>query len=255
MIFHIPHASTEIPPEQISALLPDDAQLAAELLAMTDAFTDDLFSKCPVDGDAFIRFPISRLIVDPERFENEADEIMAKVGMGVIYEKTSDGRPLRPKPSAEERETLLEKYYRPHHEALSAAVARELTEHGESLIIDCHSFPSTPLRYELDQNPDRPDICVGADEFHTPELLVEMVTSFAIASGYTVDVNAPFAGTLVPVPFYRENGDVASIMIEVNRRLYMDEATGRKNRRFDDIQEFITQLVSILRSVFLRYDE
>jgi hypothetical protein len=44
--------------------------------------------------------------------------------MGVIYTETSDGKPLRLVPSPPERALLLERYYRPHHAALTAAVDR-----------------------------------------------------------------------------------------------------------------------------------
>jgi N-formylglutamate deformylase len=55
----------------------------------------------------------------------------------------------------------------PHHLALSRAVEDELNAQGLSLIVDCHSFPSTPLPYEMDQDPSRPDICIGVDHFHS----------------------------------------------------------------------------------------
>jgi hypothetical protein len=43
MIFHIPHASFDIPFDLRSSLLLDDESLMDELRVMTDAFTDDLF--------------------------------------------------------------------------------------------------------------------------------------------------------------------------------------------------------------------
>ena len=55
---------------------------------MTDAYTDKLFS---VPDAAVVRYPVSRLIADPERFENDAEEVMSKLGMGVIYTRTSGG--------------------------------------------------------------------------------------------------------------------------------------------------------------------
>ena len=49
-----------------------------------------------------------------------------------------------------------------------------------------------------------------------------MVTAVKEA-GYSVAVDAPFAGALVPLSYYRKDDRVLSVMIEVNRRLYMDE--------------------------------
>ena len=48
-----------------------------------------------------------------------------------------------------------------------------LDEVGKCLIIDGHSFPEIPLRFELDKDPNRPDICIGTCDFHTPEKLIQ----------------------------------------------------------------------------------
>jgi N-formylglutamate deformylase len=59
-------------------------------------------------------------------------------------------------------------------------------------------------------------------------------------------MNRPYPGTLVPVAFYKKDSRVASIMIEVNRGLYMDEKTGRKTRAFDPVKERVQSLLSSL---------
>jgi N-formylglutamate amidohydrolase len=50
--------------------------------------------------------------------------------------------------------------------------------------------------------------------------------------GFEVDVNRPFAGTMAPAPFFRRAPNVVSVMIEINRSLYMVEATGHRLPRF-----------------------
>jgi N-formylglutamate amidohydrolase len=47
---------------------------------------------------------------------------------------------------------------------------------------------------------------------------------------YSVAVDAPFAGALVPLASYRKDRRIWSVMIEVNRRLYMDEHSGLKKQ-------------------------
>ena len=53
---------------------------------MTDHFTDDLFDINTINISS-LKFSVSRLLVDPERFEIDKNEPMSKVGMGSVYEK------------------------------------------------------------------------------------------------------------------------------------------------------------------------
>jgi N-formylglutamate amidohydrolase len=145
----------------------DDAALDTELLRMTDSFTDELFPATPVEADRVI-FPLSRLVCDVERFPADEDEPMAARGMGVSYIRTSFGDVLRAKPEAPHRQALLDRWYWPHHAKLERAVNDVVTRSGACLIVDCHSFASVALPYELDQTSERADICVGTDSFHTP---------------------------------------------------------------------------------------
>jgi N-formylglutamate deformylase len=98
------------------------------------------------------------------------DQELAAVGMGALYERTSSGDPLRNHPSLENRDALIQRFYVPHHKQLNDATRNELDRSGSALILDCHSFPSVPLPYERDQDPNRPDICIGADSFHNNQL-------------------------------------------------------------------------------------
>ena len=246
MILHLPHASTFIAPDDRRQFLLSDDALADEIRVMTDLFTDELFRLPPGTGST-VRFPTSRLVVDPERFESDADEPMAGRGMGVLYTHTSDGRELRPALAGPARERLLERWYRPHHAALTSAVTRELDERGDCLIIDAHSFPPRPLPHEFDQRPDRPDICIGTDAFHTPAAVVARLVSLCRDIGWTVEIDRPFAGALAPMPYYRRDTRVRSVMIEVNRALYLNEVTGQKSAGFLPCQAALDEIVSALR--------
>jgi hypothetical protein len=109
--------------------------------------------------------------------------------------------------------------------------------HGQvCLIVDCHSFPSLALAYELDQTSERADICIGTDPFHTPPAICSAIVSAAKEEGYSVAVDAPFAGSLVPLASYRKDKRIMSVMIEVNRRLYMDEHSGSKTQNFEKVR-------------------
>jgi len=159
MILHIPHASDIIPQNFRDQIVLSDSDLAAELTLITYAFTDELFF---LPGGTVLLFPISRLLVDVERFPDDAEEPMSKVGMGVIYTLTADGKKLkRTLLQPQETRILVSQYYETHHQALLTEVERELEKFGKALIMDCHSFPSCPLPCDSDQTIPRPQFCIG----------------------------------------------------------------------------------------------
>jgi len=205
---------------------------------MTDLYVGDLF-KIPETVAKTVLFPISRLVVDPERFEDDFREEMSAKGMGVIYIKTAAGLPLRREISPSEREDLLRKYYRPHHEQLAKAVGEALSRYQKCLIIDAHSYPSRPLPYEIDQRPDRPEICLGTDEYHTPELLKDLALEMFGAEFKNIEINRPFKGTIGPAKYLRRDPRIQSIMIEINRSLYMKENTGAKASNYNKVKRMI----------------
>ena len=236
MILHIPHSSTE-------TLNKDILDKKIELLRMTDHFTDELYSS---PNATKIIFEVSRLICDVERFEDDEQEAMSKLGMGVCYVKNSFSKLLR-RVSPEEKKSIVESYYRPHHLRLSDEVDAELAKDNKALIIDCHSFPEVAYPFNSDFKQRRPDICLGTDEYHTPKALLQRVKKFFLEKGYEVRVDSPYSGTMVPLKHYKKDKRVNSIMIEVNRKLYMDDE-GFKTEHFEDLQEELRQLLSELES-------
>lgn len=233
VMIHVPHASTMIPEILLDSYMIEREHLTYELLRMTDHFTDELFD-IGEDIAARLVFPVSRLVVDPERFDNDDQEPMSGKGMGAVYTKTSDGQNLRSRdPSL--RKQLMDSYYYPHHQKLLEVINASLVSHGQCLIIDAHSFASKPLPHEFDQRPHRPDICIGTDTFHTPPWLTQVATEVFQTQGLQVEVDRPFAGSIVPQSHYQREPRVRSIMVEINRALYMCEQTGSKLPTFPQV--------------------
>jgi N-formylglutamate deformylase len=247
-VVHIPHSSMTIPDDVRRTFVLSDPALEQELLRLTDRYTDELFSLNPLTAISVV-FGVSRFVVDPERFTDDALEPMAARGMGAVYTATTDGARLRASLSPPERAELLARFYRPHHAALEAATQTVLDAHGRCLILDGHSFPNDPLPCDLDQDRPRPEICIGTDPFHTSEELVcEAVKGFA-AHGLDVAVNRPYAGALVPARWYGRDDRVSAVMIEINRRLYMEEATGNKTATFPETTAVVESvLTAIIRA-------
>ena len=233
IVLHIPHASKNIPDEYLKYFTLSKKDLQIEILKMTDHFTDELFD-ISCSNIHQLKFPLSRLLVDVERFEEDELEPMFKVGMGCIYEKTHDGKSL--KLVKDIKDELINKFYKTHHQNFTKIVDAKLKQNNKVLIIDCHSFPKYPLPYELNQEMDRPEICIGTDNFHTSEKLKNLFGELFEGLNFTVKYNEPFKGSIVPLKFYNKEIRVQSIMIEVRRDLYMNEQSGEKNGYFVEIQ-------------------
>lgn len=222
VILHVPHSAREIPAEVRAGIVLDDRALERELDRIVDAHTAELAEKAAgLAGRTPWRFVnrLSRLVVDPERFPDEREEMLA-VGMGAVYTRTTRGEALRP--SHTDPEPLVERYFRPYARAMTEAVAERLAAVGRAVVVDVHSYPSAPLPYELHGEGPRPPVCLGTDPFHTPP---ELIAAAREAFG-EVGLDSPFSGTYVPLEFYGRDPRVSALMVEIRRDTYMTEPGG-----------------------------
>ncbi|MFK4100441.1 N-formylglutamate amidohydrolase [Streptomyces sp. NPDC019531] len=224
VILHVPHSAREIPAEVRAGIMLDDSALERELDHIVDAHTSELAEVAAgLSRSTPWRFVnrLSRLVVDPERFPDEREEMLA-VGMGAVYTRTTHREALRPADT--DPEPLIARYFRPYARAMTEAVAQRLDAVGRAVIIDVHSYPSTPLPYELHGEGPRPPVCLGTDSFHTPPELVAAARE-AFASG-EVGLDSPFSGTYVPLEFHCRDPRVSALMVEMRRNTYMTEPGG-----------------------------
>lgn len=242
IILHIPHSSTKIP--LYEGYLVDSTVLDNEILKLTDWFTDDLFYS---DEDEMIIAEFSRIFCDPERFTDDSQEVMAQYGMGVLYEKSDEGEEIR-KVTPELKEKVLTSFYSKHHHKFSLAVKNQLDCYGKAIIIDCHSYPSKPLKRDLDKNSKRPDFNIGTDTYHTPKELIDLSISFFENAGYTVGIDWPYKGSIVPLEHYQKNNNVQTIMLEINRGLYLNEPSNEKSDCYLKVKEIAQQFIKTIKN-------
>jgi N-formylglutamate amidohydrolase len=236
VILHVPHAGTHIPDAVRAGIVLTDAGVATELLRMTDSFTDviaDLGAQHAEMRPWIFRNNLSRLVIDPERFPDEREEMLT-AGMGAVYTRASAGETLREESvyfaGSAAWVSLIGQYFDPYTQALQRLVNERMVHFDSVTIIDVHSFPSVALPYELHANLARPAICIGTDDIHSPPELVEQVAE-AMRSVGSIGINEPFIGTYVPLEQYHVDPRVRSVMVEIRRDLYMDETTGVLDRQ------------------------
>jgi len=246
VVIHVPHASIEIPEQYGSSILLSKERLWREIRRMTDAFCDELYDAPEFPVRLVAKY--SRFVCDVERFRDDKLESRAKYGQGLMYTHTVFGRRLRNNDN-QLRDTILREVYDPHHEQLTAAVENAVDRYGKCLIIDGHSFNSTTIVKPFGIL-NRPDFDIGTDSFHTPDGLREALCDKVRKLGFTVKVNTPFAGAITPMKFYQKDRRVYSVMIETNRRLYMNTRKMTKSRGFDKTRETCIALMRCAADYF-----
>lgn len=209
VLLHVPHAGTLVPRWARAHLLLDDAALAAEIAVLTDHRTDAL-ARAAAERAAVAPWvvvnPVSRFVVDVERFPDDREE-MAAAGMGAVYTHGTRGQRLRAGDPAHV-EALLAAYFRPW----GAAVAG-LVDAGRTVLLDVHSYPQAPLPYERHADRPRPPVCLGTDPTHTPPWLV--AAARAAFADLGVGLNSPFSGAYVP-----QGRTAAALMVEIRRDVH-----------------------------------
>lgn len=219
MIIHCPHSS-----RKINGLIKfTNGKEKENLDFLTDTDIDYLFSH---EFHNMIVFPFSRFVCDVERLPY--DHLESK-GQGIIYRRDIFGEIIeRNIPDAKVYEL-----YKMHHKKLNKSVNYSLTLFPKVVIVDAHSFTS--------KNENDPDVCIGTDIFHTPPDLTDIVVNFFNNKDYIVKINDPYNGTMVSQLHYQKTKDVNSIMIELNKKIYINNKEEMRSiigECLDKISEF-----------------
>ena len=229
IVLNIPHAGTEIPLWAARDMMLPQEELTSLVDFITDKDVDKLWAFVGEENKQVAA--VSRIVVDTERYRNDTDEPMAAKGMGLYYTHTPDGKLFRLRKEDSYRRSLA--LYDAHHAALEEKVAACLAKHGACLLLDCHSFHDRMTHTGYDPA-TLPDVCIGVNGAVMPE--AQRIIQLFRAAGYTVKVNQPFSGSLVPLQYW---GDprVHSVMIELNRRIYDNEDFHKVQKLCQEIYE------------------
>lgn len=206
IILAIPHASMYGVFDKIIGKWSCNAYFVNDyLLKHTDLYTDMLFM--PQDlHDGRINAVVckySRFVCDVERLDKDP---LDEIGQGVLY--TKFGGYARGTLDNRTKMYLINKV----KGAYLSRLKEGINDGGGTLIIDCHSFNS-----KIDENTD---ICIGFnDDFTYSEEVVNIINKGFKDYGYKVSLNKPCANSIAPTTLKQYK----SVMIEVNKRVYMNE--------------------------------
>jgi N-formylglutamate amidohydrolase len=252
VVFCSPHSGRIYPKAFLEASRLDPHTLRKS----EDCYVDELFEPVVELGAPLIaaRFPRAYLDVnrepyelDPELFHGRlpafANTQSARVvgGLGTIARIVADTeeiyRERLPISAAFQR---IERLYRPFHGSLAGLLESTRKRFGMAVLIDCHSMPSA----SMGQPPGaRPHFVLG-DRFGAScdAKLTRFIRDLLQRAGFEVQVNRPYAGGFITEHYGSPGRSVHALQIEINRALYLDEATLAKNKDFPKLMRTLTDM-------------
>lgn len=256
VVFDSPHSGFRFPSDWAPS-----APLAA-LRTTWDAHVDRLWAHAPEHGAMLLAAEFPRAFCDVNRAEDDLDPAVldapwptplrptsySQRGMGLIRRLALPDVPMYAAPlSVRDVEARIARYYRPYRATLRALLEEAREADGFVWHVNCHSMKSVGNAMNVDAGAARPDIVVsdGRGSTADPALTARIADWFSVR-GYRCAVNDPYQGGDLVRAFGAPAVGVHSVQIELNRALYMDEATAEPHAGFAPLQESLSTFTAAL---------
>ncbi len=165
---------------------------------------------------------------------------ISKRGLGLLKAKSRYGEPVQErKLSFAEVEDRLNRFHRPYHRELEAVINRAKSSFGKVYHLSCHCMSAIGAPTHVDPGQERADFCLGNSilgQSTSSSEFIEYVASTIRREGFTCSVNFPYGGGELNRRYGDPAGGVESILIEINKKRFMDVNTFRKTDEFEDIK-------------------
>ncbi|GJD54589.1 N-formylglutamate amidohydrolase [Methylobacterium dankookense] len=253
-VFNTGHSGSVYP----AAFLAASRLQPLALRRSEDAYVERLFAPVVAMGAPLLKANFPRAYLDVNREPYELDPRMfdgrlppfantrsmrVAGGLGTVPRVVADGQEIYGgRLDVEEAVQRIEHLYKPYHRALRALIQRTSRSFGQCFLIDCHSMPSSSLGREADP---KADIVLG-DRFGTacaPDLIERFEAAFR-TRGFAVVRNKPYAGGFITEHYGEPNLGRHALQIEINRALYMNEASLAVTSGFDALVEALSWVVA-----------
>ena len=261
-IFASPHSGRRYPASFI-------AQTDIDLITLRrseDSYVDLLVDMVPSLGAPLIKALFPRAYVDVNRSEKELDPLIFNgqlpddcdtrssrvlAGFGVIPRLAANGQEIyRARLPLREAMKRLQVYYAPYHRLLQDTIDETVRKFGCAIVIDCHSMPSQEIWRRPGKRLPEMDFVLG-DRYGAscaPGLL-SLTQNLLMEAGYRVARNAPYAGGYVTQNYGQPATGVHALQIEINRRLYLDEARITRTAGFEPLRSMLRQILKELMQI------
>lgn len=246
VVFASPHSGRKYPADFLK-----NSQLSARVLRSSeDAFVDELLVDVPRIGATLVTTDVPRAYVDFNRGADELDPALiagapsaglnprVASGLGVIARVVGGNRAIYAgKLSQAEAKHRIDRYWSPYHAGLQQVLKGCHQSFGQVLLCDIHSMPSSALDGQQARWGKRPDIVIG-DRWGAScdPGLAKAVEDILSAAGLVVARNTPFAGAYIARHYGKPVEKMHALQIEIDRRLYLDEARVEPSGNFRAFQ-------------------
>lgn len=254
LVLDSPHSGHAFP-DDFGAVVTE-----AELREGEDCYIDELYAGGPELGAPLLAALWPRTYLDPNRHAGDVDLDLiegpwggeykpsgkAKVGKALIWRTLEDGRPIYSrKLSPETVRKRIEGFHAPYHEKIRHLLNDTHARFGRVYHINCHSMRSVAGKQGEDGEGNvRADFVLGdRDGTSCDPVFTEFVRAALAGMGYGVKVNDPYKGVELVRAYSDPKAGRHGLQIEINKRLYMDEATLRRNEGFSSLRLSITELL------------
>lgn len=211
---------------------------------------DEIWKDAPAHGATMLHALFPNTYIDANRHELDIDpdlldepwpgplEFVSKSGLGLLKTKSRYGETFHERKfTVAEVQQRLDRYYRPYHRELASIADRMLTAHGFYYNLSCHCMSAVGAPTHADAGKERMDFCLGNLKGTSSTTdFIEFVAEVIRAQGFTCSVNTPYSGGELNRRYGAVDGTRESIMVEINKRTFMDVKTFCKTAGFDAVQ-------------------
>ncbi len=250
VLVEVPHAGLTIPESVRSEIAATQDAVQRD----ADIYVDKLYKDAPEQGAVLLSANVSRYVVDLNRAPDDVDrsacpEHPSPRGTqprGVIWSMTTDGRPALTAPlSYAQLTSRLALFHTPYHATLVRELERLRERFGYVILLAAHSMPSVGRSGHTDPGARRADVVPGTQGRTTADArVIDLVDSHFRAAGLSVLHDDPYKGGFTTQYYGRPAEHQHAIQIELNRGLYVNEATGeQRTGDFERLQKLLSDLV------------
>jgi N-formylglutamate amidohydrolase len=258
LVLDSPHSGRDFPADFDAAVSEFD------LREGEDCYVDELYRPATEQGVPLLAALFPRTYLDANRHRGDVDLDLiegghwphehvpsgkSRIGKALVWRTLDDGRAIYARRlKVDEVVGRIERCHAPYHRRLRALLDETQRRFGAVYHLNCHSMPAVGGKQgEGGEGRPRADFVLGDRDCTTCDpAFTGFVRDVLASMGYEVAVNDPYKGVELVRAYSDPSARRHSLQVEINKRLYMDEASRTKHGGFAPLQANLVRLVEAI---------